>query len=93
MLSNQATLDTEEELHFHWFRQHDYDNNQSLDGLGNRGRGQLGIGEGRVMTILRLSELVHAISHFSEHGIQDEDALIRVSSHISLLRRLVLANR
>ncbi|XP_063692416.1 multiple coagulation factor deficiency protein 2 homolog [Bolinopsis microptera] len=23
----------EEQLHFHWFRQHDYDNNKHLDGL------------------------------------------------------------
>ena len=26
-----------------------------------------------------ISELVHAISHFSEHGIQDEEALIQVT--------------
>jgi len=30
-MKNQMT--EEEQLHFHWFRQHDYDNNKHLDGL------------------------------------------------------------
>ncbi|KAL5271924.1 hypothetical protein ACHWQZ_G000200 [Mnemiopsis leidyi] len=53
------SMTDEEQLHFHWFREHDYDNNKHLDGL----------------------ELVHAISHFNEGGI-DEDAIVEVIDEI-----------